>query len=127
MPDGGSTYFLPRLVGYHKAFELMATGDQIDAREALRLGIVNRVVPAAELDAAVEALAARLAAAPRVALANIKAALNQDAPAGLAAALDFEAVNQDACFHSPDFLEGVSAFMQKRKAVFGRAAGDGEK
>src|SRR4051812_20180588 len=123
MPDGGSTYFLPRLVGYHKTFELMATGDQIGAQEALQLGIVNRVVPLEELDATVDTLAARLAAAPRVALANIKAGLNREAQSELAAALDFEAVNQDACFHSQDFLEGVSAFMQKRKAVFGQSSG----
>lgn len=123
MPDGGSTYFLPRLVGYHKTFELMATGDQIGAQEALQLCIVNKVVPLEELDATVDTLAARLAQAPRVALANIKAGLNREAQSELAAALDFEAVNQDACFHSKDFLEGVSAFMQKRKAVFGQSSG----
>lgn len=120
MPDGGSTYFLPRLVGYHKAFELMATGDIIGAEEAYRLGVVNRVVPFAELDGAVDALAARLASAPAIALSRIKAGLNHGAQSDLAAALDFEAVNQDACFHSPDFVEGVTAFLEKRKAVFGR-------
>jgi len=120
MPDGGGTFFLPRLVGYHKAFELMATGDIIGAQAAHRLGLVNRVVPFAELDATVDALAAQLAQSPRVALAKVKAGLNHGAQADLAAALDFEAVNQGACFHSPDFLEGVSAFVQKRKAVFGR-------
>ena len=120
MPDGGGTYFLPRLVGYHKAFELMATGDIIGAQAAHRLGLVNRVVPFAELDATVDALATQLAQSPRVALAKVKAGLNHGAQADLAAALDFEAVNQGACFHSPDFLEGVSAFVQKRKAVFGR-------
>src|SRR5436853_4046592 len=66
MPDGGSTYFLPRLVGHHKAFELMATGDIISAQEALGLGMVNRVVPVEGLDAAVDALARRLAASPGV-------------------------------------------------------------
>lgn len=120
MPDGGSTYFLPRLVGYHKAFELMALGDIISAQEALRLGIVNRVVPFAELDATVDGLASRLARAPQIALAQIKAGLNHGAGADLAAALDFEAVKQDACFHSPDFIEGVTAFIEKRKAVFGQ-------
>ncbi|HKP73035.1 MAG TPA: enoyl-CoA hydratase [Pyrinomonadaceae bacterium] len=124
MPDGGGTYFLPRLVGYHKAFELIATGEIIGAQEALQLGIVNKVVPVAELDATVDAVAARFAGSPRVAIAKIKAALNRDARAELADALDFEAVNQDACFHSPDFVEGVTAFMQKRKAVFGKAAGE---
>lgn len=126
MPDGGSTFFLPRLVGYHKTFELMATGEIINAQEALRLGIANKVVPFAELDATVDNLAARLAQAPQLALAKIKAALNQDAQTELAGALEFEAVNQDACFHSADFMEGVTAFMQKRKAVFGKAAAKSE-
>lgn len=119
MPDGGSTFILPRVVGYQKAFELMTTGEIIDAREALRLGLVNRVVPYAELDATVDALARRLVSAPQIALAKIKAALNQNAHSDLASALEFEAVNQDACFHSADFMEGVTAFVQKRKAVFG--------
>jgi len=122
MPDGGGTYFLPRLVGYHKAFELMVTGDTIDAQQALKLGLVNQVVPFAELDAAVDKLAARLAHSPRLAIERIKAALNQSTAAELAAALDWEAVNQDACFHSPDFAEGVAAFLEKRKAVFGGSA-----
>lgn len=126
MPDGGSTFFLPRLVGYNKAFEMMTTGDIIDAQEAKRLGIVNQVVPFAELDTTVDGLAARLAQAPRVAMANIKAGLNYGLQADLASALDFEAVNQQACFHSPDFLEGVTAFVQKRKAIFGKSAGAGE-
>ncbi len=120
MPDGGSTFFLPRLVGYHKAFELMATGDIINAQDARELGIVNRVVPFAELDATVDELAARLRQAPAIALAKIKTGLNHGAQSDLASALEFEAVNQDACFHSPDFLEGVTAFMQKRKAAFGK-------
>lgn len=123
MPDGGSTFFLPRLVGYQKAFEMMTLGNIISAREALRLGIVNAVVPFAELDATVDAIAARLVAAPQVALARIKAALNQSFDATFADALDFEAVSQDACFHSPDFLEGVTAFIEKRKPVFGKTAG----
>jgi 2-(1,2-epoxy-1,2-dihydrophenyl)acetyl-CoA isomerase len=122
MPDGGSTFFLPRLVGYHKAFELMATGDIIGAQEAQQLGVVNKVVPFSELDATVDATAARLAQAPGIAIAKIKAGLNHGSQSGLAAALEFEAVNQDACFHSPDFIEGVTAFVQKRKAVFGKGA-----
>src|SRR5882672_11317632 len=125
MPDGGSTFFLPRLVGYHKAFELMATGDIIGAQEAQQLGIVNQVAPFAELDATVDSLAHHLARAPRLALAKIKAGLNHGSQSDLAGALDFEAVNQDACFHSPDFIEGVTAFLQKRKAAFGGTAGGG--
>lgn len=122
MPDGGGTFFLPRLVGYHKAFELMATGDIIAAQEALQLGIVNRVVPFAELDATVDKLASCLTQAPRVAIEKIKAGLNHNTSSDLASALDFEAVNQDACFHSPDFIEGVNAFLEKRKAAFGKDA-----
>jgi len=118
MPDGGGTYFLPRLVGYNRAFELMALGDPIPARQAFEMGMINRVVPAAELDATVNALAERLAGAPAVALAKIKAGLISGMQSDLSAALEFEAVNQGDCFRSADFREGVAAFLQKRKAVF---------
>ena len=96
----------------------MATGDIITAQEALRLGLVNRVVPYAELDATVDAMAARLAASPGIALAKIKAGLNQGETSDLRAALEFEAVNQAACFRSEDFREGVTAFLEKRQANF---------
>jgi 2-(1,2-epoxy-1,2-dihydrophenyl)acetyl-CoA isomerase len=118
MPDGGSTYFLPRKVGYAMAFELMATGDIITASEALALRLVNRVVPFEELDTTVNAMAARLATAAPIALRKIKEGLNHGQNSDLATALDFEAVNQDACFHSEDFREGVAAFLEKRKPNF---------
>src|SRR5262249_6106519 len=118
MPDGGSTYFLPRTVGYAKAFELMATGDIINAQEALALGLVNRVVPFEELDTTVNGMAARLAAAAPIALRKIKEGLNHGQNSNLASALDFEAVNQSDCFHSEDFMEGVKAFLEKRKPNF---------
>jgi 2-(1,2-epoxy-1,2-dihydrophenyl)acetyl-CoA isomerase len=118
MPDGGGTYFLPRLVGYAKAFELMATGDLLDAEEALRIGLINRVVPIEELDSTVNQMAARFASAPAIALANIKVGLNLGERTDLATALDFEAVHQAACFRSQDFAEGVKAFLEKRKPVF---------
>lgn len=117
-PDGGGTYFLPRLVGYHKAFELMALGDIIDAEEALRLGLINRVVPFEQLDATVDELARKLAASPMISIAKIKEELNHAMNADLASALDLEAVSQGACFSSEDFAEGVAAFLQKRKPVF---------
>lgn len=117
-PDGGGSYFLPRTVGYWKAFELLATGDIISATEALALGLINRVVPFAELDSTVNDMAARLAAAPAVALANIKQELNYAMRHDLAEALDNEAVKQADCFRSEDFKEGVRAFLEKRKPNF---------
>lgn len=118
MPDGGGTYFFPRMVGYQKAFELMALGEVVPAPEAARIGIANKCVPFAELDATVNAMAERLAAAPAIAVANIKAGLNHALNSDLASALEFEAVHQGECFRSADFREGVAAFMEKRKAVF---------
>lgn len=120
-PDGGGAYFLPRNVGYWKAFELLATGDMISATEAQALGLVNRVVPVEELDRTVDEWAARLAAAPALALAKIKQGMNYALHHDLAAALDNEAVNQAACFGSADFQEGVQAFLEKRPAKFGGA------
>jgi len=118
MPDGGSTYLLPRMVGYARAFELMATGEIISAQGALALGLVNRVVTFEELDATVNAFAGRLASSPSIALAKIKAGLNHGEKSDLASALDFEAVNQADCFQSRDFAEGVAAFREKRKPEF---------
>jgi 2-(1,2-epoxy-1,2-dihydrophenyl)acetyl-CoA isomerase len=118
MPDGGGTYFLPRLVGYNKAFELMALGDPVPAQQAFEMGMLNRVVSASELDATVDAMADRLASAPAIALAKIKAGLANGLQSDLASALEFEASGQGECFRSADFIEGVAAFLQKRKAVF---------
>ena len=118
MPDGGSTFFLPRAVGYAKAFELMSTGEIISAKDALALGLVNQVVPFEELDATVNAMAARLAVVAPIALRKIKEGLNHGLNSDLASALDFEAVIQGVCFQSDDFAEGVKAFLEKRKASF---------
>ncbi|MBI3653195.1 MAG: enoyl-CoA hydratase/isomerase family protein [Acidobacteria bacterium] len=117
-PDGGGTFFLPRVVGYARAFELMATGDLLSAQEAFSLGLINRVVPFAELDATVNQMAERLAAAPALALAMMKQGLQYGQQHDLAAALDNEAVNQGNCFRSADFAEGVQAFLEKRQANF---------
>ncbi len=121
MPDGGGCFFLPRLIGYARAFEMMATGESMTAQDAFRFGIVNRVVTVEKLDDEVNALAARFVRSPRIALAKIKGALNDArVQSDLAHALDWEAVNQTDCFRSADFREGVAAFLEKRKPQFGR-------
>jgi 2-(1,2-epoxy-1,2-dihydrophenyl)acetyl-CoA isomerase len=118
IPDGGSTYFLPRMIGYAKAFEWMASAAILDAQQAAALGIVNRVVPVEELDATVEEWCQRLKGMASLAIAGIKRALSYGESHTLAEALDCEAVTQKACFDSADFREGVAAFREKRKAMF---------
>lgn len=116
--DGGGTYFLTRLVGAKKAAELTYLAERLDAQQALALGLVNRVVPAAELDAACEALAIRLASGPSFALANAKRLLNRALTASLADQLTAEAASFSRCSATADFAEGVTAFVEKRKPVF---------
>jgi len=118
MPDGGSTYFLPRMIGYARAFEWMATAGILDARRCYELGIVNRVVEPGDLDTAVDELAMRLASGPSLAYAGIKRALNAGDSGSLAEALEAEATGQRTCITSADFREGVAAFLEKRAARF---------
>ncbi|MGH7413452.1 MAG: enoyl-CoA hydratase/isomerase family protein [Candidatus Rokuibacteriota bacterium] len=118
VPDGGGTWLLPRLVGLAKAKELVFSADIIDAAEALRIGLVNRMVPAAELSAATRVLAARIAAGPPGALGLAKALLNRSATVDLATALSFEAYAQAQTVTSDDHAEGVRAFLEKRPAKF---------
>jgi 2-(1,2-epoxy-1,2-dihydrophenyl)acetyl-CoA isomerase len=118
-PDGGSTYFLPRHVGSKKAMEIALLGDRFDAATALHLGLINTVVPAAELDGRTTALAARLARGPAAALAATKRLLNQSGGSTIETQLQAEAENFAACAATPDFAEGVAAFIAKRPAQFG--------
>ncbi len=117
-PDYGGTYLLPRLVGPARAAELFWLADMIPAREAERLGIVNRVVPHEQLAAEVQALAARLAAAPPLAVRAVKPALLATERAELERALEFEVQQQMKCFFSEDCAEGLRAFFEKRPPVF---------
>lgn len=116
MPDGGGTRWLPRLVGTARAMELMLTGDAIDAARALELGIVNRVVKPEALATTTLELARRIAQGPPLAHAGIKRAVRLEGD--LDATLASERESQLRCLRSADFLEGVSAWMQKRDPTF---------
>ncbi len=116
--DGGMSWFLPRIVGRHKAFELFLLAERFDAAEALRLGIANRVVPAAELDAAVAMLVGRIVGGPREAYAEMKRLLNQSPDQSLDTQLQLEAEAFARCSARPDFDEGVGAFLAKRAPRF---------
>ncbi len=118
MPDGGGTFFLPRLVGVGKALELMFTGDVIGSDEALRLGILNKVVPSATALAETRTLAERLAAGPPLVLAATKKAVYRALSSTLDEALEGEVEGQMKLLRSKDFFEGVTAFFQKRDPVF---------
>ncbi|CAN5247409.1 enoyl-CoA hydratase-related protein [soil metagenome] len=112
--DFGGSWLLPRRVGLHKAKELALLAPILDAGEAERLGLVNRVVPVAELDAAVGEWAAQLAAGPPVALAQTKALLDRSSTSSLADALDAEAAAQTVNFGTNDTAEAIAAFLEKR-------------
>lgn len=117
--DGGSSWFLPRIVGLRKAMELALGAETIDAAEALRLDLVNRIVPLAELEAEAEAYARRLAAGPTLALGRIKALLRQSFHTPLLEQLGAEQAGFRACTDDADFAEGLHAFFDKRQASFG--------
>jgi 2-(1,2-epoxy-1,2-dihydrophenyl)acetyl-CoA isomerase len=117
-PDGGSTHFLPRLVGYKKAMELMMLPDRFDAETARAMGLVNWVVPAADLAAETAKLARRLAEGPTAAFGEAKRLLNQsfDTPMEKQMQQELLAFARGARGH--DLPEGVRAFVEKRKPVF---------
>lgn len=116
--DMGGAYLLPRAVGLHKAKELCFTGQNIEAREAERIGLVNRVVPDAELESTVKALAGKLAKAPTKAIALAKELLNKSFETNLYALLEFESFAQSTAFQTEDFKEGAAAFLEKREPHF---------
>jgi enoyl-CoA hydratase/carnithine racemase len=117
-PDWGGTYFLPRLVTPNKACEMFFLGETMDADEALRLGVVNRVVEPAELEAETRKLAERLRDAPAISLAAAKQAVYMSQAAELDEMLRFETEAQMRCFASQDGREGVRAYLEKRPPKF---------
>jgi 2-(1,2-epoxy-1,2-dihydrophenyl)acetyl-CoA isomerase len=116
--DSGSSFFLPGLVGYNKAFELCTLGSKVTAAEAHKLGIINKLVAPEELDGAVKEYADRYAAAAPKAMAIIKKMLNKALTASLRDMLQYEAYSQEIAGGTEDYKEGVTAFIEKRKAVF---------
>jgi 2-(1,2-epoxy-1,2-dihydrophenyl)acetyl-CoA isomerase len=115
VPDGGGTYFLPRLVGTAKAMELILLADIIDAQEALRIGLVNRVVPADQLEQETLKLAERLAQGPTVAYGLAKTGLYQGLGMSLEDGLRLEGDLSTLLRTTEDRVEGAKAFLEKRK------------
>lgn len=118
VPDAGSSFYLPRLVGLPKAAEMAFLGDSVTAQEALQSGLVNRVVPPEELEAAVKELSGRLAKSPTKAIGLAKRAMNRAMSMDLEQVLDYEVYNQEIAGGTADHKEGMAAFLEKRQADF---------
>jgi len=117
-PDGGSSFFLPRQVGLKKAMEIALLGDRFDAASALKLGLVNEVVPLDRLKDKTREIAARLAAGPAEAYAATKRLLNGSMTVTLEIQLQSEIESFAHCSETEDFVEGITAFLEKRTAHF---------
>jgi len=116
--DAGSSYFLPRLLGSQKAFELASTGRIVGAKECLELGLVSKIVPPTELDFVVNQTAKIYAKSATKAIGLIKKVLNQSYHSTLEQMLELEAVNQDIAGKTNDFMEGITAFLEKKLPDF---------
>ncbi|WP_143962201.1 enoyl-CoA hydratase/isomerase family protein [Litoribacter populi] len=116
--DAGSTFFLPRALGSYKAFEIATTGAKVFGKEAESLGLVNKSVPALELDVQVQKMVDYYTTAPTYAIGLIKEMLNQSTGMKLEEVLELESVYQQKAGSSSDFREGVMAFLEKRKPEF---------
>lgn len=117
-PDWGAIYFLPHLVGYAKAAELLFTGDPVDARGALAIGLVNHVVPPEELMNYTYELAGKIARNAPVPISLIKRGLRNFPRLALDQALDFEGFALEICKDTDDMAEGFKSFLEKREPVF---------
>ncbi|MFO0505877.1 MAG: enoyl-CoA hydratase-related protein, partial [Chryseotalea sp.] len=118
VPDSGSSFFLPKLVGMNKAFELCSMGTRVKAKEAHAMGLINKTVPAEELDSAVKFYTDYYAQAPTKAIGLMKKMLNRADSSTLEDMLEYEAYCQEITGGSADYKEGVQAFLEKRKANF---------
>ncbi|HSE38811.1 MAG TPA: enoyl-CoA hydratase family protein [Blastocatellia bacterium] len=118
--DMGAGFLLPKVVGLSKATEMLYTGDFINADEAAKVGLYNKVVPASELETETMTLANKLAAGPAFALGMTKAALNRELDMSLEMALDAESEAQAICMLNPDFREAYQAFKEKRAPEFNK-------
>lgn len=118
IPDLGATYYLPRIVGMEKALDLMLSGEIINAEEALRIGLVSRVVPHEQLMATAKELATKIAAGPSVAIELIKRGLRRGLNNDLKTQLDYESYAQNLCRKTEDHEEAIQAFMEKKKPEF---------
>lgn len=116
--DCSTSWALPRIVGMHRAMELMLLSDAVDAADALRLGLCNRVVPAVELESQTRRLVERLAAGPTRAYGHLRRLIRASSSASFDEQLDAEAAGFAACAATADFREGVDAFLGKRRPVF---------
>jgi 2-(1,2-epoxy-1,2-dihydrophenyl)acetyl-CoA isomerase len=116
--DAGGGFLLPRHIGLHKAKELVFLGDELSAADAERLGLVNKVVPAAELEATVRAWAKRLAEGPTFAIGLSKRLLNRSLQADMDSLFAEEAFSQALAASSEDMREGIRSFMEKRSPTF---------
>ncbi len=117
-PDGAATWSLPRVVGLRKALELALLADTFDAAEALRMGLVNRVVAPDALAAETEALAQRLAQGPTIAFGHTKRLMRASFERAMADQMEAECAAFAACAASADFAEGLAAFFEKRRPAF---------
>jgi len=115
--DGGASYFLPRLAGL-RAYELALTGDMVEAERAERIGLVNHVFAVEGFDERVQSYAVRLAAQAPIAMSRIKRSIDRALDTGLDEVLESERFHQQDIFRTEDFTEGVSAFLEKRAAVY---------
>lgn len=116
--DGGGSWALPRLVGMRRAMEIMLLAERFDAQQALAWGLVNRVVPLADVDATVNGMVKSLAEGPALAIRNAKRLMRESLGRTLSEQLDAEAASFSACAGTADFAEGIGAFLEKRPPRF---------